>query len=146
MLGFLVLLGALTVAPPCETGFCDCVSPPDVQSARNSAVVVFTGRVLSIRDTVVGEGMQHGPWQMRAVTLRVDRAWKGVDSRRFVVLTGMGGGDCGVPFRRGESYLVYAGGPSAGWPIASICGRTAPLARADADILALGPATARWQR
>jgi hypothetical protein len=143
MLGFFALLGALAVAPPCETGVCRCLPPPDVQSARDSSASVFTGRVLSIRDTTIGGGAEHDTWRMRAVALRVDRAWKGVDSHTCVVLTGMGGGDCGVLFRPGDSYLVYTGGPSSGWPIASLCGRTAPLARADADIRALRPATAR---
>ncbi|HEV3048748.1 MAG TPA: hypothetical protein VGX50_00480 [Longimicrobium sp.] len=142
MLGFLALLGALAVAPPCETGVCRCTPPPDVQSARDASAAVFTGTVLSVRDTMIGRGAEH-PFRMRAVTLQVDRAWKGVDSRTFVVLTGTGSGDCGFPFRPGESYLVYAGGD---WPIAYVCGRTAPLARADADIHALGPAPAVWQR
>ena len=146
MLGFLVLLGGLWTAPACETGVCSCAGSHDVPSALASADAVFTARVLSVRDTLVGGGTEHGPWEMLRVTLRVDRAWKGVESRTVEVITGTGGGDCGFPFRRGKSYLVYTHRMGAGSLSAGICGRTAELARASADIRALGPATARWQR
>lgn len=145
MLGFLVLLGGLWTAPACETGFCSCVGPRNAQSARASSDAVFTGRVVSVRDTVVGAGTQHGPWQERLVTLQVDRAWKGVESSTVVVMTGMGGGDCGFPFQPGKSYLVYANRGHDGALGTDICGRTAPAAYARADLAALGPATFRRQ-
>jgi hypothetical protein len=145
MLGFLALLGALTVAAPCDTGVCSCAGPRDAPSALASTDAVFTARVLSVRDTVVGRGTEHGPWQRRRVTLRVDRAWKGVESRRVVVITGMGGGDCGFPFQRGKSYLVYAHGTGDGLLSTGICGRTAPLGYADADLRQLGEPARRWR-
>jgi hypothetical protein len=71
------------------------------------------------------------------VTLRVDRAWKGVESGTVVVLTGQGGGDCG-PGRSGKSYLVFAdGGPASRW-LPGVCGRTAELSRAAEDVAELG--------
>jgi hypothetical protein len=145
MLGFLALLGALTVAGPCKTGVCSCAGPRDSPSALASADAVFTARVLSVRDTAVGRETERGPWQMRRVTLRVDRVWKGVESRTVVVITGMGGGDCGFPFQRGKSYLVYAHGAGDGSLGAGICGRTAELAYADADLRQLGEPTRHWR-
>ncbi|HEV3048747.1 MAG TPA: hypothetical protein VGX50_00475 [Longimicrobium sp.] len=146
MLGFLVLLGGLWTAPACEPGVCSCVGAGDAPSGLASSDAVFTARVLSVRDTVVGRGSEYGPRQMRRVTLRVDRAWKGVGSRTVVVVTGMGGGDCGFPFRRGKSYLVYAHGTGDGSLSAGICGRTAELARAAADLRALGEPARHWRR
>jgi hypothetical protein len=144
MLGVLALLGALWMAPPCETGFCSCVGPRDVPSSVASADAVFTGRVVRVRRTLVGWGAEHGPWGARRVTLRVDRAWKGVESRTVVVLTGLGGGDCGFPFRRGESYLVFAGERNGGSLGVGICSRTAELSRAAADLRELGEPSTRF--
>jgi hypothetical protein len=61
-----------------------------------------------------------------------------------VVFTGSGGGDCGFPFRRGESYLVYASANTDGWLGTGICGRTAELSRAAADLRELGTPSWRW--
>jgi hypothetical protein len=109
-----------------------------------SAEAVFSGTVVAVRDTMIGTSAEYGPFPRRKVTLRVDRAWKGVESKTVVVLTGQGGGDCGFPFERGESYLVYAHG-QPGQPIsAGICGRTTQLARAAADVRALGEPSRRW--
>ncbi|WP_420128699.1 hypothetical protein [Longimicrobium sp.] len=83
-------------------------------------------------------GSAHGSWTQRVVTLRVDRAWKGVESETVVLMTGWGGGDCGFPFEHGKSYLVYTDGRPGELPRAGICGRTAVLSRANADIRALG--------
>ena len=138
MLGFLALLGALWMAPACETGFCSCVGPRGVPSSAASADAVFTGRVVRVRNVM------NGGRQMRRVTLRVDRAWKGVDARTVVVMTGSGGGDCGFPFRRRQSYLVYANGPPGEVLGVGICGRTAEVSRAAADLRELGQPSRRW--
>lgn len=142
MLGFLALLGALAVAP-CETGFCSCAGRPDVSSALQSADAVFTGRVVSVRNTHPWWRRESDP--RRRVTLRVDRAWKGVDSRTVVMITRMIS-TCEFRFRRGESYLVFAHGTGDGSLGAGICGRTAELARAAADLRALGEPAWRWRR
>jgi hypothetical protein len=58
------------------------------------------------------------------VTLEVTKSWKGAQLRRLTVLTGRGGGDCGVDFRKGSDYLVFG---HAAWNgevrdlIATIC-------------------------
>lgn len=138
------MLGALWTAPPCET-FCSCVGPADALKARQGADAVFVGRVVHIRPTLVGWGVEGGPWMERRVTLRVDRAWKGVNARTVVLNTGRGGGDCGFPFRRGESYLVFAH-EHEGSLGTGICTRTAYLTEAAVDIRDLGPPVRRWTR
>ena len=146
MIRFLALLGSLWMAPPCETAFCSCVGPRDVPGALALAEAVFTGTVVAVGDTTVGTRAEYGPFPRRRVILRVDRAWKGVESATIVVLTGLGGGDCGFHFRRGEAYLVYADGATGEPLVTGICGRTAPLSRAAADLRALGEPSRRWSR
>jgi hypothetical protein len=136
MIGFLAVLGWMWMAPPCETGFCYCGGTGNVPTAVRTSGAVFTGTVVAMRDTTVP--MLDRPWRQRAVTLRVDRAWKGVESETVIVLTRWGGGDCGFPFEPGESYLVYAHGSPGEALVAGTCGRTAELSRAAADVRALG--------
>lgn len=145
MLGFLALLGSLWLAPSCEGGFCMCAYPEDVATELAGAHAVFTGRVVAVGDTVVGEGRFPGPY-VRRVTLRVDRAWKGVDSSTVVVVTGMGDADCGFRFRRGGAYLVFAYRGPDGLLDVGICGRTARLWRAGGTLRSLGPPARRWPR
>jgi hypothetical protein len=78
------------------------------------------------------------------VTLRVDRAWKGVDSSTVVVVTGMRDAECGFPFRRGGSYLVFAHRRPDGLLEAGICDRTARRWRAARTIRELGEPSRRW--
>lgn len=145
MLGFLALLGALWAAPPCDAGFCSCARPEDAATELREADAVFTGRVVAVRDTAAGEGHFPGP-RLLHVTLRVDRAWKGVESDTVVVVTGVTGADCGFPFRRGGRYLVFAYRRPGGPLIAGICGRTAHLSRAAGSVRQLGEPARRWPR
>jgi hypothetical protein len=54
--------------------------------------------------------------------------------KRVGIRTGMGGGDCGYPFQRAESYVVYAYENKDGLLIANICSRTATVDRAQSDL------------
>jgi hypothetical protein len=143
MLGFIALLGSLWMAPLCGRPACSCIPPRDVPTSLEEADAVFSGTVTAVR--TVGS-FSRGPYPVRRVTLRVDRAWKGATSRTVVVTTGMGGGDCGYRFRRGEAYLVFAHRANSGSLSTGICGRTAALSRAAADVRALGEPAWRWRR
>jgi hypothetical protein len=46
--------------------------------------------------------------QIRTVTLKVDRWWKGGGSAEITVSTSKNGESCGYPFEKGKQYLVYA--------------------------------------
>jgi hypothetical protein len=143
MISVLALLGWMWMSPPCETGFCRCAPLPDVPSAVALAEAVFTGTVVAVHDTTTGTS---DVWRAeRAVTLRVDRTWKGAESETVVVLTELGGGRCGVHLELGESYLVYADGGPGALLRTGTCGRTAELSRAAADIRALGEPARRWR-
>lgn len=130
-----LVAGIFASAPPCAA-VCDCIGPRTAQAARSHADAVFAGVAASVRDTLVREE----PGRMQAytaVTFRVRSGWKGVRTRDVTVLTGLN--TCGFPFRRGESYLVYARAPVGDSRplLTGICTRTAATRDAAADIRAL---------
>lgn len=140
MLPLLVMLGSLWLPPACTTGFCDCFPPGTVAETRDAAAAVFSGTVVRTH-----RAMFLRPRGKRVITFRVDRAWKGVDSRTVRVVTGWGGGDCGYPFETGQRYLVYASSEARGEALwANICSRTAALSAAGEDLRALGRPARTW--
>ncbi|HEX9671219.1 MAG TPA: carboxypeptidase-like regulatory domain-containing protein [Thermoanaerobaculia bacterium] len=58
----------------------------------------------------VGEPVerQRTQWPERVYTFAVEEAFWGVEGTTVEVLSGMGGGDCGIEFAAGESYFVHA--------------------------------------
>ena len=112
---------------------CKCAEPEAPSAALASAKAVFQGEVSAIQDT--GNEL--------VVTLRVPRAWKGIDSAEEAkVRTRRDSAACGYPFTVGENYLVYASELEPAQDGVSLqvlrCGRTRPLAEADDDIRELG--------
>lgn len=60
------------------------------------------------------------------VTFSVSQSYPADTRKTAEVRTGLGGGDCGVPFEVGKRYLVDAAKDKDGHLIASICSQTAP--------------------
>lgn len=98
-----------------------------VESAFAGSEVVFVGKVVKItpvKEATIGllmkesgtlELLKTPRWEKsvykaRSVTFEVVEAFKGVTTQTIDVLTSVydGGATCGVNFRLGESYLVYA--------------------------------------
>jgi hypothetical protein len=78
------------------------------------------------------EGHQY---RQRLVTFAIETAFRGVEGSTAEVITGMGGGDCGFAFRRGERYLVYTyTNPEDKKLHTSICHRTRALSEAGEDL------------
>jgi MYXO-CTERM domain-containing protein len=118
---------AFVVLSARDASACSCIQPPSPAVALENSDAVFTARI----ERVATKGYE------KQVVMRVERTWKGSKAGASVtVLTGMGGGDCGVPFKAGTTWLVYAG-QHEGTLRASICSRTALLADAKEDIPAL---------
>jgi hypothetical protein len=71
----------------------------------------------------------------RRVMLEVVERFKGADSPVLAIFTGLGGGDCGWPFRNGETYLIYAYRRPSGHQLETGgCTRTALVERAGEDL------------
>lgn len=72
------------------------------------------------------------------VHLRMLASWKGVTRDTLSLVTGSGGGDCGVRFMERGVWLIYGHRGKDGQLYTSICERTAPIERAREDSVALG--------
>ncbi|HET6892879.1 MAG TPA: hypothetical protein VFH31_17370 [Pyrinomonadaceae bacterium] len=79
--------------------------------------IVFVGRVMQKKK--VNMKVFSSDWYNYRITFKVERYWKGTDTSELegywketnteiVLFTGIGGGDCGFPFRKRESYIVFA--------------------------------------
>ena len=141
VLALLVATSGLAVA-------CKCVSPPnlDLHTRRawaewnwKDARFVFEGKVAHIEITSwplkpePGKTVNTAPSAL--VTFSNVRLYRGSPRKQYVVETGLGGGDCGYPFKAGESYLVDAGEEDGSGRLSTgICYATAPLKSAGAAL------------
>lgn len=140
---YLLALLALWLAPPCESAACSCAQPRTATIARDRVDAVFTGRVLSVRDTsFVEPGETYGRLAHFAV-LVVDRGWKGVETDTVSVISPE---PCGFHFRAGSGYLVYAH-RAPGALVTTMCHRNAALAdtgQVADDLRELGAPARTW--
>jgi hypothetical protein len=120
-LAFLSMLLLAIVAVP-GTHACSCGDKdPDVGRQKDSSDAVFAGRIVDIQYVEAIE--IHNPRVI--VKFEVDRVWKGLVGREFVMHTALGGGICagisGDKLRIGETLIVYARGmPGADWKRATL--------------------------
>jgi hypothetical protein len=115
---------AIGLAPK-SADACSCASPGLPCHAAWQADAVFVGHVVSIESSSMGG---------RLVQLAVVEAFRGFQLWQVTLVTGYGEGDCGYPFRMGESYVVYAQRSPTGQLSTSICSRTRPVANANDDL------------
>ncbi|MDN4604677.1 hypothetical protein P5G61_25850 [Paenibacillus sp. F6_3S_P_1C] len=82
---------------------CSCVEA-NAQEKLKTSTSVFTGKV------VKRGGVQiFSTERLRAYTFEVDTAWKGVSSKRMIVMGNDAGSEsCGVQFEKKQSYLIFA--------------------------------------
>jgi hypothetical protein len=136
---------------------CQCGRRPLVAEQYADAPIVFIGKVEAVRDrwNVFAKLRLRvlrffDPDAMPAVETRsyctdvgmevlftVQQSWKGVSTREVSLLTGRGGGDCGVEFKPGQVYVVYAHGRSGDGCQTNICTRTREVSYASDDLLFL---------
>lgn len=120
-----LLLTASLVQSPSSAYACVCQEPNSPAEELQRAHAVFVGKALSWEDNR-GE-----------VLFEVISTFKGVSGPQVKVGTGsQAGGDCPVQFIVGQTYLVYAKYLSIGL-YTDQCDRTALLADADEDLIAL---------
>lgn len=122
---------------PATAHACKCGQQTQAEAAQ-AASAIFEGRVESIA-TAAQEASSGVPAPL-LVQLAVVRRFKGANSERAEVRTNADGIACGYEFQPNESYLVYAESHD-GKLWVSRCGRTQPMAAAEADLSALGMGT-----
>ena len=139
---------------------CSCVGTESVADAFKSADAIFAGVVESIEDPfgdklkamseadrMVAQRDYMNPERGRKVTFRVMQWWKGdLLEKSLTVWTGYGGGDCGYPVEKGQSFLVYARRNLQNRLTMAICGRTSALVCALGELEALGQPIAVHER
>lgn len=155
----LVFLVAWTTAMACS-----CAPPsPTIKSYRalaeskvNQTPVIFEGTVESMKvkgwpfQPVAGETVSAIP--RVSATFSNVHVYRGQPPAEVVVETGVGGGDCGFEFNKGESYLVFAWKEESGHLSTGICSGTRLLRDAGTELRLLRgePATsadlAEWRR
>lgn len=114
---------------------CTCAPARSAAQELERATAVFSGQVVEIRRHRQAEDIFAGV----EVVFRVERVWKGVESRTVSVFTSSyPSATCGYSFRKNRTYLVYAHGNAEGRLLTSICSRTRRLRDARADLEELG--------
>ena len=85
--------------------------PEEVKKWRleQTEFAFFIGSVVKIeRVKVRRSGGFDDRYPMKRVTVRVEKYWLGVKTPEMIIFTGVGGGDCGVPYVKGKQYFFGA--------------------------------------
>jgi MYXO-CTERM domain-containing protein len=129
-----IALGAFAAffAVPSTSFACKCAPPPEPAEALAQSTAVFEAQVTQVNTTT----------DELEVTMRVTRAWKGVDTETIRVRTRKDSAACGVEFAVSQVWLVYANqttepGSAIGLQVLR-CGRSRLAAEATDDVNALG--------
>jgi hypothetical protein len=110
---------------------------------RTPAVIEFFNVVVGkVREFFGGRGYDYQEGYGLRVAFDTEQVFKGAKQKRITVITGFGGGDCGVKFEINKKYLVYAyrtrelgyGKDGLG---TSICTRTSIVDNAREDLILL---------
>jgi len=120
-----LLAASLFVVSFTSVGFsCSCVSSGGCPGLGGKAGPVFLGTVLTVTD--LPRTGDHAFLSSRKARIHVDESFGGLspDVYEIDVLTGAGGGDCGIPFKPGDVYLIDAFVGTDGLVHAGICSFT----------------------
>ena len=131
----LLLTASLSVLSFSSVAFaCFCVPSVGCPGLGSKAGPVFLGTVLAVTD--LPRTGDYVFLSNRRARIQVDESFGGLspDVREVDVLTGAGGGDCGIPFKSGDVYLINAFVGKDGLLHASIC---SPTRRIDSAAAAL---------
>ncbi|RIW34649.1 hypothetical protein D3H55_09035 [Bacillus salacetis] len=141
LLNVLVLVSSIFICftiNPNPANACSCIEPLSVEDELARSEAVFSGKAVKVTDKEAGFRKSG----LKRIIFEVHETWKGASDSQILITTGSGGGDCGIEFREGEDYLVYArqsdmyGG--SGDLVTIMCDRTAKLTEAVEDMELLG--------
>jgi hypothetical protein len=140
----ILILAALIVLPLLveRVEACSCAYGETVCDAYQKASAVFIGIPLSEAPAssqhevyALGKGKETVTWQEKLFRFSIEESFKGIGGTEIEVQTGLGGGDCGYAFQKGERYLIYAYRDSKTNRFhTSICTRTSMFSRASEDV------------
>lgn len=129
------LISALMLLITTEAYPCSCAfgGSPVCQDYWQAAAV-FVGTVIESKTVNIkrGEGRDYQV-QQRLVRFSLDEPFRGVEGAEVEVMTGMGGGDCGIAFTQSQQYLVFASS-FEGKLYTGTCMRTKRISAAAADL------------
>lgn len=124
-------LGAILGAGVPEAEGCSCLRQGPPCEDYWTAAAIFRGRV----DSIASEASPpEAPVRFRTVRFTVLESFKGTSGTAVAVTTAVGGATCGYRFMKGREYLVYASVEPGGALTTSVCTRTRPVERAQADL------------
>lgn len=122
----------LMVSFPSTSSACSCAEQQSVEEEFKQSKAVFSGEVLEVKENRSTNGSMSN-----SVLFEVSKTWKGVDETQIIITTGVGGGDCGIEFNKGEEYLVYATESTMygeNTLVSTICDRTGELQSLQDDL------------
>ncbi|MCA1592275.1 MAG: hypothetical protein LC754_06415 [Acidobacteria bacterium] len=67
---------------------------------------IFTGEVIKIKKVRVKPA--DDDWPLLEVIVRVEQSWRDAKRKEVFIYTGVGGGDCGVPYVKGQRHFFFA--------------------------------------
>jgi hypothetical protein len=130
LIAFCCLVAVLAAGVPDAEG-CSCARQGPACEDYWSTAVVFRGRVESIGPVQTADETLE---KFRTIRFTVLESFKGVSVSSVEVRTAVGGATCGYRFAGGREYLVYAAVDASGALATSVCTRTRPVAKAQADL------------
>ncbi len=133
----LILTTLIISIIPSPAYACSCAQPPPPLESLEASDAVFLGKVTNSERIPRGHEEFVGDDDVM-VTFEVSKVWKGPASQTLVVVTGLGGGYCGLGyfFVIGEEYLVYALGEGSELST-YLCTRTTQISNAQEDLAKL---------
>lgn len=90
---------------------CTCIGKRSVKEEFSKADVVFVGKILSRNNFLVEDSslpLGYKMYKVRYKVLNVTLFKGDVKQDTIEIITGLGGGDCGVEFKIGSDYIIYS--------------------------------------
>ena len=123
---------------------CRCLAPPTASFGLKKSDVVFVGKATNV-ETIAADGWLYGAlkqamgspyyeFETVRATLEVKTPIKAADESPVILETSASTELCGIPFKEGQEYLVYAYNSPEGELKTDMCTRTDTTARAAEDI------------
>jgi len=129
---------------PAVAQACRCLAPPSANFGLEKSDVVFVGKATNV-ETIEADGWIYGAlkqamgsqyyeFETVRATLEIKTPIKGADESPVTIETSASTELCGIPFKEGQDYLVYAYNSPEGELKTDMCTRTDTAARAADDI------------